>query len=184
MQCFRESKADAFTGALFGARAHQEAGLKDVKGIEGQRCDCFFEFAFRAEIKSPRTSVCAHRRHQCELLRATCEREFREGFRIAEVDFAIGFPGTGFGICGAQGAECVVRGDRSQLAEVIEVDEFLDELGVRFGCLPARDGNDLRVGRIVEQLLQTEGANESRGAGDQCGSLRHDSRLSKVREKF
>jgi hypothetical protein len=52
LQCFRESKADALTGALLGARAHQEAGLEDVNGMEGQRCDCLFELAFRAEIES------------------------------------------------------------------------------------------------------------------------------------
>src|ERR1700745_3723312 len=56
LQCLRENKADALTSALFGARAHQETGLKDVKGMEGHRCDYFFDLAFRAEIKSPRTS--------------------------------------------------------------------------------------------------------------------------------
>ena len=35
-KCFCESKANALTGALFGARAHQEAGLKNVNGMEGQ----------------------------------------------------------------------------------------------------------------------------------------------------
>jgi hypothetical protein len=89
------------------------------------------------------------------LLRASCQSKFREGFRIAEVDFAIRIMGTGFGICGAEGAEGVVRGNGSQLAEIIEVDEFLDELGVRYRCRPARDRDDLRVGGIIEQLFQT-----------------------------